>query len=1210
MVDSKYDIKIGDFGFVVGRHQKLLTHVYTRDEAPAFVNKFSSGDPNYRDATFFSTWVDLDWLNGFNQEFFDDPSKFFYSNGVDTSKMQQLTLEKAFSSTGTVGDGQHVQTEAAWRTPASSYFGDGGDSALTISADTTQAPYDSACSGTQGTTSLTATHASFTAGQKILIHQTQGTNAGNWERNEISTYATGTITTVNALAYSYSSSGSNKAQVIVIPEYTNVTIDSGKIWTAKAWDGTVGGILVFLASGTLTVTGTISANGKGFAGGAWANQSYGDQGDSQTTTGTYTSSANGGGGGGGRRETGGGADDAAGGGGGGYGAAGSNGTYTGYGIGGGTYGNASLTSCTLGSGGGSGGGSYSGTYAGGNGGAGGGWVFGMAKTISITGGIQANGGAGSAGADRGGGGGGSGGAVLLKGQTITLGSSLVTASAGAGASTGHGGNGGNGGAGRIHIDYYTSYSGSTTPTLDYTQDSTLTSTELGSSYTLYVGTSGGKIYSWDGASTYTEAFDVNRLEWYESGVDSYYVIGDAGGTEQAGAQGFQVDETMYIGGIEVYIKKENGTPGDITVRIETDSSSKPSGTLASANLTATIPAFATTSYGWKTVSFATPAQLTADTTYHLVLKTSAAANDNDYNWANDASSPSYSSGAASYSTDGGSTWTAASGVDMYFRILGESTGVTCSTISDIAASTTKLYFGTGNSAVTHTGGARIYSFDGTNWAVTKMFTGTTDSYVGAMTAFGSVTPGVYIGMGHKAKVYYTADMATFTVSKSITEPRNPGYVLAMVEYNGQLMVGGGYPEQLYGSSTMYSGFLYYYDEYQWGMVGSFEHTVVTSLESFDTMLFVGTIHKRLYVYNTATIDKLFEFPWDVQIIKMCKWDDKLTLAVAPTPGYSASGYEGVYVFDRNGLHLAFSATSRTWYSLFVFNNNLIAGGDTGYVYTTNATNYQSSGWLQTSYFEASLPSIDKLLREVTLQYETLPSGCSIDVYYKFKESDDWTSLGTADTESSIEDTSIFGVDVYSKKVCLKIVLETSDTTHTPTLKKIITKYQIAPDIKYIWKMTLVCPDNMKWGDETVPIAKIGTGCTAGDTTLTLTTIEGFPDPNGSTAYASVILADGTVDTFSYTEIDTGNVQLTGIPATGTYALATHAAGLYVKVLGRDIHRVILDLKTAKKFYTLTDVDSLTYTVYFSSYQTDNWVLDLSTGSNLIENEVPITLLEA
>jgi hypothetical protein len=193
---------------------------------------------------------------------------------------------------------------------------------------------------------------------------------------------------------------------------------------------------------------------------------------------------------------------------------------------------------------------------------------------------------------------------------------------------------------------------------------------------------------------------------------------------------------------------------------------------------------------------------------------------------------------------------------------------------------------------------------------------------------------------------------------------------------------------------------------------------------------------------------------------------------------------------------------------------------------------------------------------------------------------------------------------------LKIVLETSDTTHTPTLKKIITKYQIAPDIKYIWKMTLVCPDNMKWGDETVPIAKIGTGCTAGDTTLTLTTIEGFPDPNGSTAYASVILADGTVDTFSYTEIDTGNVQLTGIPATGTYALATHAAGLYVKVLGRDIHRVILDLKTAKKFYTLTDVDSLTYTVYFSSYQTDNWVLDLSTGSNLIENEVPITLLEA
>jgi len=39
-----------------------------------------------------------------------------------------------------------------------------------------------------------------------------------------------------------------------LEQYTNVTVDSGKKWTVKAWNGTVGGILAFVASGTVTVT--------------------------------------------------------------------------------------------------------------------------------------------------------------------------------------------------------------------------------------------------------------------------------------------------------------------------------------------------------------------------------------------------------------------------------------------------------------------------------------------------------------------------------------------------------------------------------------------------------------------------------------------------------------------------------------------------------------------------------------------------------------------------------------------------------------------------------------------------------------------------------------------------------------------------------------------------------------------------------------------
>src|SRR3990167_8129530 len=67
-------------------------------------------------------------------------------------------------------------------------FGDGSDGALTISVDTTEAPTDSAATGTVATYSLSATNASFATGQRIMIHQSRGTNAGVWEKNEIAGY--------------------------------------------------------------------------------------------------------------------------------------------------------------------------------------------------------------------------------------------------------------------------------------------------------------------------------------------------------------------------------------------------------------------------------------------------------------------------------------------------------------------------------------------------------------------------------------------------------------------------------------------------------------------------------------------------------------------------------------------------------------------------------------------------------------------------------------------------------------------------------------------------------------------------------------------------------------------------------------------------------------------------------------------------------------
>jgi len=367
----------------------------------------------------------------------------------------------------------------------SGYFGDGSDGALTISSDTTEAPIDSACTGTSGTYSLSATNASFATNQIILIHQTRGTGAGTQQRNKIVSYTAGTITLETALNADYVSG----AQVRVLPQYTNVTINSAKTYTAKAWNGTVGGILAFLANGTVTVTGTISASGKGFRGGNGTssnNRSYSGEGTAGASVSQQVANGNGGGGGG--------TNDAGGGG-------GSNGTQgedgQGYfntvgGYKGDTSGTADLTTMNFGGAGGGGAEGNASPYIGGNGGNGGGIIFISGVTITISGAVVSDGTQGtigtSPGTDTVPGGSGAGGSILLKAQTATLGTGLITASGAARLVGGSGEpyHGGAGGNGRVHLDYYTSYTGTTTPTLDVSLDNSLVTT---TTYQLRVGIS-------------------------------------------------------------------------------------------------------------------------------------------------------------------------------------------------------------------------------------------------------------------------------------------------------------------------------------------------------------------------------------------------------------------------------------------------------------------------------------------------------------------------------------------------------------------------------------------------------------------------------------------------------------------------------------------------------------------------------------------------
>jgi hypothetical protein len=382
-------------------------------------------------------------------------------------------------------------------------FGDGSDGVYSSTGNATDAPVDSSCSGTAGATSLSATNASFTALKPVLIHQTRGTGAGNWELNQIQSYTTGTITLKKPLQNTYTDSGVSQAQVIQLKQYSSFTQNSGHTLTAKAWNGDVGGIIAFLCKETVTINGTIDISGCGFLGGAPGTSPGSGQTQSGFSGESYNSAQNANGGGigasgggsispnttaqfnagsGGRASRG--TDAASGGGGGGHSASGSNGvnvttspSYNG-GYGGGTGGNSGLTTMIFGGGAGGPGGWHdagAGTAANHYGGKGAGAMILIAKNIVINGYLYSNGANGANGGNaRGGGGGGAGGSILLKAVNATLGTTRVTATGGSGGSAnGNGTAGGAGAVGRIHIDYSGSVTGTTNPTLSSRFDPTI-----------------------------------------------------------------------------------------------------------------------------------------------------------------------------------------------------------------------------------------------------------------------------------------------------------------------------------------------------------------------------------------------------------------------------------------------------------------------------------------------------------------------------------------------------------------------------------------------------------------------------------------------------------------------------------------------------------------------------------------------------------------
>jgi PKD repeat protein len=310
-------------------------------------------------------------------------------------------------------------------------------------------------------------------GDVVLIHQTQGANAGCWELNKaVSDFGGGTATyqLEKPLRCNYASGGNNRAQIQRVPQYTDCPV-SGTVTPLSAWNGSWGGIFAVMCNGTMNISGSIDVVGRGYnRGGRGAYTGVSPQngeGYIGVVDGRYIPIDSGGG-----AQSDGGANMA--------GAGGGNATRGGNGgslialFNQGGYAAGSEDLSTMVFGGQGGGGNYTYGAVGGRGGNGGGIVVVSARTLLISGNIVANGEKGGDGNYINGwaspGGGGAGGSIKIYSSVANVGSNRIIAFGGSGgyrsASGTPGGRelrAGDGSVGRIRVEYCESFSGSTNP---------------------------------------------------------------------------------------------------------------------------------------------------------------------------------------------------------------------------------------------------------------------------------------------------------------------------------------------------------------------------------------------------------------------------------------------------------------------------------------------------------------------------------------------------------------------------------------------------------------------------------------------------------------------------------------------------------------------------------------------------------------------------
>jgi len=164
-------------------------------------------------------------------------------------------------------------------------LGDGHTGTTTLNASGSINRYTtlSAPAATNDTSIRLANATGYLAGDLVMIVQTTGlvpspaSGNGTGGAVDISTNPVGSFELARVVSVAGVANGtlqlsvalvnnfaSNVTQVIRVPEYADLTINAGVTISAQPWNGSTGGVVVFLATGTVTNNGTISVANQGF----------------------------------------------------------------------------------------------------------------------------------------------------------------------------------------------------------------------------------------------------------------------------------------------------------------------------------------------------------------------------------------------------------------------------------------------------------------------------------------------------------------------------------------------------------------------------------------------------------------------------------------------------------------------------------------------------------------------------------------------------------------------------------------------------------------------------------------------------------------------------------------------------------------------------------------------------------------------------------